>query len=278
MKTLDTIVADIYELFNPEKTHTVNEENLNAFLENVGQLVRTRLEARENLRDPLRFSALGKPDRQLWYMAHDYPTEEMNSQTYLKFMYGDIIEQMVVFLAKEAGHDVRDEQLEVEVDGVKGHIDCIIDGVVVDVKSAAPYSYEKFVNQSLYEDVFGSQYIAQLCGYSNVLTPGEAPAFLAFDKVSGKMHVMNVSASIAKDYQPRERILHLKAVIDSPTPPERCYEDEPDGKSGNRKLTTGCSYCGFKHSCWDGLRGFAYSNGPRFLTHVERVPDVPEIT
>jgi hypothetical protein len=42
------------------------------------------------------------------------------------------------------------------------------------------------------------------------------------------------------------------------------------------KLGTGCSYCAFKKHCWPGLRGFAYSGGPRYLTNVVKTPDVPE--
>lgn len=201
----------------------------------------------------------------------------MSPKTYFKFLYGDLIEQIVLFLCKEAGHTVTDEQKEVEVDGVLGHIDAIIDGVVVDVKSASPYSYQKFKNNQIFEDdPFG--YIPQISGYANVLTPTEAPAFLAFDKVSGDICLTPVSTSITQQFKPEDRIEHLKEVIKSPTPPPRCYTDEADGKSGNRKLGTGCSYCGFKSECWPGLRTFIYSNGPRYLTHVTRTPDVYEAT
>lgn len=275
--TVDTLVEDIYALFDPQVSHHVNEDNLDKFAENIKATVRRRLLEREEGKGALRFSGLGKPDRQIWYAAHGDIPETLTSKTYLKFLYGDIIEEMLLFLAKESGHEVVDEQKEVCVDGVLGHIDCVIDGVVTDVKSAAPYSYAKFKNHSLYDDVFGKQYIDQLCGYSNCLTPGSGPMFLAFDKVSGDICTMQVSASIAVDHDPVKRIAHLKEVIASPTPPPRCYEDEDDGKSGNRKLGTGCSYCGHKFKCWPGLRGFAYSNGPRYLTKVVKVPDVPEI-
>ena len=277
MPSLDTLVADVYSLFDPNKTHEPNEDNLNEFAENMKNILRTRLASREDVRDPLRFSALGKPDRQLWYMAKKYPSEEMTPKTFFKFTYGDVIEALLLFLAKESGHDVHSEQMEIEVDGVKGHIDAIIDGVVVDVKSASPYSYKKFKDHSLIEnDPFG--YIEQISGYTSEITPGKGGAFLAADKVSGDITVMNVSSSIVATHPPAPRIAHLKEVIAQDAPPPRCFDPEPDGKSGNMKLGTQCSYCAFKHECWPGLRTFIYSTGPRYLTTVAKVPDVYEVT
>jgi len=275
-KTLDTLVQDVYALFDPKITHTPNEENLDEFAETIKQILRIRLSQREDVSNPLRFSSLGRPDRQVWYMAQGEAPEELSPKTYYKFLYGDLIEALLLFLVKEAGHSVERQQEEIEVDGVLGHIDAIIDGVVVDVKSASPYGYQKFKNNTIVgDDPFG--YIQQISGYSNVLTPGRGPAFLANDKVHGDICVTPVSASITAAYKPEERIAHLKEVIASDTPPDRCYPDEPDGQSGNRKLGTGCSYCTFRNRCWPDLRTFLYSSGPRYLTTVKKVPNVPEV-
>jgi len=57
----------------------------------------------------------------------------------------------------------------------------------------------------------------------------------------------------------------------------------PEGKSGNMKLGVNCSYCPHKVTCWDdanngdGLRLFLYSNGPMWLTEVQKEPKVQEI-
>lgn len=277
MAEIKTLVEDIYNLFDPNHGHEPNEDNLNEFAENLKNLLRTRLAKREVLNNPLRFSSLGRPDRQLWYMAKGYPQEDISAKTYFKFLYGDVIEELLLFLAKESGHTVERTQEEIEVNGVKGHIDAVIDGVLVDVKSASPFGYEKFVKQTVTEnDPFG--YVQQLAGYAQVITPGQAPAWLAMNKVTGGICLSPLSQSIVKDFPVEERIDHLKEVIDREEAPPRCYEDEEDGKSGNRKLGTACGYCAFKHSCWPGLRTFAYSNGPRFLTKVVRAPEVPEVT
>lgn len=275
-KTLDTLVDDVYSLFDPKIKHEVNDQYIEEFGENIKTILRESLLGRDETNaDVLRFSALGKPDRQLWYDAQGTDAEELLAKTRFKFLYGHVIEQLVLFLIKEAGHTVEAEQMEIEVDGVKGHIDAIIDGVLVDVKSASPYGYKKFENNTIHEDdPFG--YIVQISGYSNVVTPDKGPAFIAFDKVHGDLCVTPISVSITEAHPPGPRIEHLKKVIASKEPPERCYKDIPDGKSGNMKLDTGCSYCKYKKACWPGLRTFLYSTGPRYLTKVVREPDVFE--
>ena len=81
----------------------------------------------------------------------------------------------------------------------------------------------------------------------------------------------------------KQRIKHLRqALKDKNNPPPRCYDEEPDGTSGNMKLSVGCSYCAYKNDCWSdandgqGLRKFIYSKGPRWLTKVVNEPNVSE--
>lgn len=274
-KTLNTLPQDVYKLFDPEVDHEVCEENVEWAGEQFKELLRTRLRERQD-NNPFRLSGIGKPDRQFWYQARNYQAEKMSPKTYFKFLYGDVIELLILFLAKESGHTVERTQEELEVNGVKGHIDAVIDGVVVDVKSAAPFSFQKFRKNTLLEDdPFG--YVAQLSAYSSTLNPGKDAAWVAFDKVGGDICITPLSNSIISDFRVPERIEHLREIVKNDNPPERCYEDEPDGKSGNRKLGTGCSYCAYKKECWPGLRTFLYSGKPRFLTVVARTPDVPEV-
>ena len=117
MTEIKTLVEDVYKLFDPNEGHEPNEDNLNEFAENLKGLLRERLAKREPLNNPLRFSSLGKQDRQLWYMAKGYPQEDLSAKTYFKFLYGDVIEQLLLFLVKESGHSVEMQQAEVEVDG-----------------------------------------------------------------------------------------------------------------------------------------------------------------
>lgn len=277
-KTISTIPQDILDLFDPDKSHEVCEENIEQFGEAVKEIMRSRLKE-QTTNHHLRMSNVGKPECQLWYQMNGYEGERLTPKTFMKFLYGDIIEALLLFLVREAGHTVEHEQREVEIDGIKGHIDAVIDGVVVDVKSASPHGFKKFDNGTLVEDdPFG--YVQQISNYVQALreeTGSESGGFLAMDKVSGDICVMEVGPGITHQYSPNERIARVKDVIASDTPPPRCFTDVPDGKSGNMKLPTTCSYCPFKHECWPGLRTFLYANGPRFLTKVVKVPDVFEV-
>lgn len=279
-----TLPEDIYNLLDDETGHTVSEENVEWAGEVFKQLLRTRLQKREEKRgeDVLRFSSLGKSDRQIWYAAHcPEKAEKLPGKAKLKFLWGDLAEVLLLFLAKEAGHEVENEQVEVEEDGVVGHIDAEIDGVLVDVKSASPYSFEKFVTGSyLFDDPFG--YIQQIAGYAHKREKERAGFFVA-NKVDGGLAFVELDKLYIKANPPGPRITYLKKVIASPTPPAQCCGcEKPEGKSGNMKLDIAQSYCAYKEECHkdcnggQGLRKFYYSKGPVWLTKVVKEPKVDE--
>lgn len=229
----------------------------------------------------LRMSNIGSPcERKLWYSINaSEQREELPPATRMKFLFGDILEALLLFLAEAAGHDVQGTQDTQEIEGVKGHRDAVIDGVVVDAKSASTYSYKKFENHELESnDPFG--YIDQLQSYlyagqtDDIVTDKERAAFLVIDKTLGNI-CLDVHKK--KDFPYDALYRYKKEVVNSPEVPERGFEPEADGKSGNKKLGTNCSYCDFKSVCHPNLRTFLYSNGPRFLTHIAKVPDVPEV-
>lgn len=280
-KSIDSLVDDIYGLLDEDTDHEPSEENLEQAAQAVKHLLRQRLSAREREAASLRFSSLGKPDRQLWYDKHcPDKAERIAPKTYFKFLYGDIIEILLLFLTKEAGHEVTHEQGQVEVDGVIGHCDAVVDGVTVDFKSASPFSYKKFKTGTFLEnDPFG--YIGQISGYRRKLETKRA-AFLAADKVHGDIGLAEVPEAILDANKPEDRVEHLRGVLAKDEEPPRCYPDEPKGASGNRVLGVGCSYCKFKEHCWrdvndgQGLRTYTYSTGPVFFTKVVKEPRVQE--
>lgn len=284
MKTIDTLVHDVERLF--VEGHQCDPESVERLGKAVGDMVSRRLA--DNLvrqdRNGLRMSNVGKPARQLWYDTHgDHAPEELNASTLLKFLYGDILELLLLFLAREAGHTVESEQAEVEVNGVLGHIDAVIDGVVVDVKSANSNSYRMFEGKLDSADPFS--YIEQLSGYSKGL--GDIPgAFWVVNKELGHHKLIPVSVEDMQVINIDERIDYLKTVLSNPDEiPERCYDPVPEGKSGNMVLPVGCSYCSHKAHCWAdanggiGLRTFIYSKGPVHFTTVAKEPNgPPEVT
>lgn len=273
MKQIETLVDDIYGLFGTDETFDL--ALFREFGDNLHDLMEFRFHNKRDGKGYLRMSNIGRPDRQLWYDINgEGEKEPLLPPTLIKFAYGDMIEQMILLYAKMAGHTVEQEQTEVEVDGIKGHIDALIDGHVCDVKSASSFSFQKFESGSLLEpgnDPFG--YVAQLAGYVEALTPGKDGYFIAVDKTLGKICLLKVPATLLQQYRVRERISHIKKVISGEIP-DRCYPDVPDGKSGNMKLGAGCSYCPWKFKCWDNLQTFYYSTGPRYLTKVIKMPRV----
>lgn len=280
-KSIDTIIPDIEHLF---EGHQCDPGRVDALGRELAEMVASRLLDYNEPRTPtLRMSNLGKPDRQLWYQLHlGLPQEELSPSTKFKFLYGDVIESLVLFLAEEAGHNVENRQGEVEVGGIKGHIDAVIDGVLIDVKSASTHAYRKFKTNSVSDDdPFG--YVDQLAGYAFGLGGLEA-AWIAADKQNGHLCLSKLPEEELGSIDVPARVEHVKAVLASDEVPERCYEPVEDGKSGNLALPVGCSYCSFKHHCYVdsnegiGLRTFLYSTGPKHLIHVAREPNVPELT
>ena len=282
----DTLVSDIYRMIDTKDTPkgVPVEQVINDFGENVKQILRNNITDSKFDRRKLRMSNIGKKDRQLWYSYNGYEGEELMPHTRIKFLYGHLIEEMILALTKLAGHDVTDEQKQVEVDGIKGSMDCKIDGVLTDVKSASSYGFKKFKDGSLVnDDPFG--YIDQIKGYAHAEGTTDI-GWLVMDKTNG--HLTYLKYDMADESQwywsklnffsIPERIKNIKKIVKSETPPERCYETIPDGKSGNMKLAVGCSYCAYKHDCWgEDLRTFLYSNGPRYLTQVVHLPNVIEV-
>lgn len=275
-KSIHTLIPDIYAML--EQGVDVDQTDVQEWLDDFASQVReaAAIVLREGQREGktnLRLSQIGKPDRQIWYGAQGVEGEPLNGQTKIKFAMGHLLEALLILFAKTAGHTVEGEQDEVEVEGVLGHQDCIIDGVLTDIKSASSFAFKKFKENRLSEDdPFG--YIAQISAYATKRGDKEA-AFFAIDKNSGELALTPVHDMEMIDAS--ARINYLKDVTTSATPPPRCYNDVPDGQSGNRKLAIGCVFCTYKTKCWDNLRAFKYSNGVRYLTKVARVPDVEEV-
>ena len=282
MKTIDTLVSDIEDVIKGKGgwTKSVNEY----FMSTIGEAAERRLTPSTEPRvKSLRMSNIGTPcKRKLWYYLN-LPEHEQDlpAHAHLKFFYGDIIEGLLLSLAKAAGHTVEGEQDEIIVDGVVGHRDAVIDGVTVDVKSVSTMGFSKFKKNELrVDDPFG--YLKQLTGYvygakdDPLVKDKKGGAFLVQDKQHGHIHLDYYDLEHELELFPSQ-VVSAKVLSTLKVPPYREWEPVAEGKSGNMKLCAACSYCDYKWECWPGLRGFAYSNGPIFLTKVVNLPKVPEI-
>ena len=283
MKTTDTVVQDIYALMESKDADpSVDvEAEIEKFGEGIKELMRTEFgrEKREDNRK-LRLSNIGRTDRYLWNHFNGTDGEKLLPHTYIKFMYGHLIEEMLLFLTRMAGHTVTDEQKVCKVEGIVGHMDCKIDGVVTDVKSASSFGFKKFKDGSLVDDdSFG--YIDQIKAYAHDC--GETQVgWLTMDKANGHLTYLKYDLENTDSEKLKEpivdRVKHIKQLVEGDEPTEYCYDPVPDGKSGNMKLAIGCSYCQFKEHCYPNMRVFKYSFGPKFLVDVVNEPRVEEIT
>lgn len=279
-KTIDTLIQDIGEtLVKGTKTPTYEDyANLGVVLANV---VKQRLTPSKTPYRPsktLRMSNVGKPDRQLWMMMNKEPDEDflksdLTPDKAFKFMYGSLLEEVLLFLVKASGHTVTDEQREVSVEGILGHMDCRIDGVGFDIKTASDVSFKsKFLRKGILrgDDPFG--YLPQLGGYFH----GEDKAgFLVANKVDGNLTALVVPKDKLPDTP--ERIRYIKDMVKSKEVPEKCYDTKDIGK--NKALRSGCKECAFRKQCWgDNLRAFVYSDTVEILTEVNSEPRVDEVT
>jgi hypothetical protein len=283
-KPLNTIVPDIYGLLenlsNGEPL-PITEEALDATMASMKEAILHWATPRPRDTDfTVRMSNVGKPSRQMWFEKRDPNGRgSVDGATQIKFLYGHILEEIVLMLVRMAEHNVTDEQKEVTVNGIVGHMDCKINGQVVDVKSASKFAFNKFVKGTLADDdPFG--YLGQLAGYEKAEGTDKG-GFLVINKESGEL-CMYVPDDLDKP-NIDTKINTLLDELKLDTPPELCYTPTPDGKKGNMQLPKGCTWCKYKYECHKdandgaGLRTFKYSTGYKYLTHVEAEPKVDEI-
>ena len=246
------------------------------------QALKDWLTPRANKKPTLRMSNIGRPERQLWFdMKKDnYTNNGVNPPTMIKFLYGHLLERVVLFLTELADHDVTDEQKEIKVKGILGHMDCKIDGEVIDIKSASNFAFKKFVNGTLAEsDAFG--YMAQLSGYEAAEGTNNG-GFVAINKETGELALFRPEELDKINIE--SKIKKVKSLLKDDNPPDFCYQTIPDGASGNMKLPRECGWCSHKFECYkdsndgQGLRVFQYSKGLNYLTKVIREPKVEELT
>jgi hypothetical protein len=284
-KHISTIATDIKSLIadiSNGKPANMTEENLDVFLQNIKEamLAWNKPYNAEKYAGKLRMSILGKPSRQLWYDKFSpKDKKEENAGLNLKFLYGHIIEHLVLYLAELAGHKIEDQQMKVEIDGVTGHIDSKIDGEICDVKSASSFSFKKFqTGEIVSDDPFG--YLAQLSGYETANGTKDG-GFLVVDKSTGDICFYKPD-DMAKP-NVKTLIKDLKNTLEQDTPPEKCYPYKEE-KNGNKTLAIGCQFCPHKWECHadanggKGLRVFRYSNKDTILTEVIKLPKVDEVT
>jgi len=282
MKKIDTLVEDIYKVVQGQGGWTGLTGA--AMGEGMSLAANQRFSSPQEPRGYLSLSSIGTPcSRKLWYKVNKSGEgEELTPNTLLKFFYGDLIEELILSLATASGHSVKGQQDKLDVHGIKGHRDAVIDGMTVDVKSCSSYAFKKFKEGKLREDdPFG--YISQLSSYvyagkdDPLVTDKTKGAFLAMDKQNG--HICLDVHDFTEDLKTKEKeMLSAKAMVEGNIPEERIPPKAQSKTSPNTKLSMQCSYCEYKRICWPKMRTFLYSYGPEHLIRVAKEPKVPELS
>lgn len=235
------------KVLDPEYTELYQEAVFHA-------LKRQFFDAQEDRRT-LRVSSLGKCLRMQAYSVLGYDKCTTPSpRLKMLFHFGDIIEANLIVLLQHAGVEVRDQQLEIECEGVKGHIDgsvALDNNYLLEIKSMSDYSFKKFKSKGMVDDGFG--YVTQANTYA-VEGGYDGIIWLAQNKNNSEIHdeVMDIDLELYD--RTKDNIATLKACKDPSIFLQ--YEVEQElwyrKPTGNYILPFQCSTCDFVHHCRGG--------------------------
>ncbi len=296
-KLISDLSRDIYNVLDATKEHEHDATTAAQYATRIGDELAKATQKRDKLRrvGKLWASDLGKKCLRQHHYNFNEPTkaEPLSGHTKFKFLYGNVLEEAVLYLAEEAGHSVRDAQRRVETTmhgwQVSGRIDGTVDDTLIDVKSTSSFGFKRYKEGiDATNDSFG--YLEQLGFYANYNDWGHKPktdeaGFVWIDKQNGHIAYTPVKVCDRQYLEDRAGAI-IEAVESDESSVARGYTPKDYGKSGNKALDIGCAYCSYKVHCWRdsnggvGLRGFAYSHAPVFFTEINRQPNqnVQELT
>jgi hypothetical protein len=278
LTSIYTLITDVRDLL---KTKGWLTETLAKELGDVTARSITKQFSKDQAAPSLRLSGMGpRCPKALWHSIHTPgEAEPLPDWAQAKFSLGHFQEAYGITLAKAAGHRVEGEQHECSLDDVKGHVDAIVDGCVVDFKSCSGRQFIKYKSGSVaQDDSFG--FLDQLdgyvtaCGQDDLVHVKDRGFIFAMHKELGHVWLYEHRTRPASI---RERIAQYHSVVERKHPPECTCKTVQHGSSGNIALDTRASYEAYKWCCRPNLRCFLYANGPAYLTRVIRLPDVPEV-
>tara|TARA_R100001480_G_scaffold35459_4_gene47592 strand:+ start:81 stop:941 length:861 start_codon:yes stop_codon:yes gene_type:complete len=225
----------------------------------------------------LRMSNIGRPSCQLWFEKNQPEKSDPLPTTFvMNMMLGDIVEAVFKGLMKEAKIKFEDSDkvhLDVADEKVSGTYDLVLNDAVDDIKSASDWSYrnkfESFDTLSS-DDAFG--YVGQLAGYAKALGK-KAGGWWVVNKANGSFKYVPAE-NIDVDNEVKKLEENVKVVKSNVF--KRCYESEEEtfrGKpTGNRVLSKTCSFCRYKHSCWENLQELpsllSKAKDPKIVSYV----------
>lgn len=238
-------------------------------IEEFGELCKASLRKQftPNKREfKIRVSQIGKSLRQQQCELLDCETDEEEPyNTILKFLYGDVVEAILVVLLKASGTKIQElsKKVKLPIGGIEieGELDVKINDKIYDIKSASPFSYDNkfsrgfdYVNEV---DNFG--YVTQLYLYAEAEKCGVG-GWIVMNKINGEVQVVEPPIEDNK-YKVQHLQLaetNIKALLattslddvakDLPSVPELFYKKP----TGRRVLDSRFTYFPYKNIVWPG--------------------------
>ena len=212
----------------------------------------------------LRMSNVGKPLCQLQMQAKGVEPEKPSHDFIVRMIIGDMLEALVIVLLKAAKIEDKSQHQKVSLGvgdrQIEGEYDIELDDGIYDIKSVSPFSFTtKFNADNGYDkikqsDSFG--YISQGHGYGMAANK-PFKGWIAINKTTGEIVFTDSKHTDEEKKEVYSKIYNTSVALLEEKPFERCFTDVEEvyysKPTGNRTLGIECSYCPYKHDCWDNL-------------------------
>ena len=198
-------------------------------------------------RDYLGASLIGEEcHRKIWYM-YNMPKKIQEARVLRIFRLGDLIEDLVIKMLKDAGYTVYEKDKDGNQFGFKhgkfaGHIDGVITGLeestkphLLEIKSANDKRFKDFVNKGYRSS---STYFAQIQVYM-LFMKLERALVVVYNKNNSELYFERIQFD--KLYA-EMMVSKAETILESSEEPERAYP-----KSNFWK----CKFCDYKKECWE---------------------------
>jgi hypothetical protein len=281
LSILSAQLQSVMERLSNGESVDVTEDVIEKAVQEFEQVLRKQLgRGRDDFR--LRMSNFGRASCQLQMEKSGAERSRSPYNHILRMMIGDAVEVYLTALLRIAGANITGGKDVVSFDiagtTIKGESDIDFDGDVWDIKSASPWAYKnkwsKGYRGLAEDDSFG--YVGQLYGYSKGQNKGMG-GWVVADKSSGEVVFVEAEPSeeeLSKIHSDIEDRIHK---VGSDAPFERCFEPEVEyfnrKPTGSKRLGTNCSFCDFKHACWENLQykpqTMSQAKSPRHYWYTE---------
>ena len=241
----------------------VSPDQLDEWIDNAADYFREALKkqlTRKTEAPRLRMSNIGRPACQL-QMALGGEKEVRKPYNHIfRMIHGDVTESIMEVILRIAGVNITGGKNKVELNvsntTIRGEDDIVIDHKLYDIKSASPFAFnnkfKKGYDAMRSDDSFG--YIGQLYGYTEAQEGIEAGGWIAVDKSSGEVVVVEADMNHVEKARIEASITETVKTIEEQRPFKRCFEpiDDTFGRklTGLKRLCTACGFCDYVQKCW----------------------------